>query len=54
MSVKIEMDMPKCCYTCPLSYLVHNLERDIIMCSFLGIGGYQAKRRKDCPLKEIK
>ena len=54
MTVKIEMYMPKCCYTCLLSYLVHNIEGDVIMCCFLGRGGYKTKRHKDCPLKEVK
>ena len=54
MTVKIDMYMPKSCYTCLLSYLVHNIEGDVIMCPLLGRGVCKTKRHKRCPLKECK
>lgn len=52
--IEIDMDMPKSCYTCLLSYLVHNIEGDVIMCPLLGRGVCKTKRHKRCPLKECK
>lgn len=51
--VKIDMDMPKSCCACPLSYITYNgFGSKVVFCSFLGRSGGETKRRKDCPLKE--
>jgi|GEM_PF-4728248 len=57
MTVKIEMDMPKGCATCPLCELVSYKQLPmVIICPItqkkVNLDIYEKKRRKDCPLKE--
>lgn len=56
----IDMDMPKGCWECPLvkESLTYNADIDglepIFRCGLSLKKLYKNKRRKDCPLKEIK
>ena len=59
MAVRIEMDMPKSCWGCPLvkESITYNADIDgyesVFRCGFSLKKLHKTKRRKDCPLKEI-
>lgn len=52
MAVKIEMDMPKSCWDCPLQIGTHMEEQCCI--SRCSTWKNNSKRHERCPLKEIK
>ena len=52
--IQIDVKMPQSCLDCPFSYIAHGVITDVVMCSYLGRGGYKTKRFDDCPLKEVK
>lgn len=58
MAVKIDMDMPKSCYDCPIRILVQKYDEilDTSTCAFLeqDVGDFMTERHEDCPLKECK
>lgn len=60
MAVRIDMEMPKSCWGCYLAKesFTYNADTDrlepIFRCVISLKKLYKTKRRKDCPLKEIK
>lgn len=60
MAVRIDMEMPKSCWGCYLAKesFIYNADIDslepIFRCGLSLKKIYKTKRRKDCPLKEIK
>lgn len=52
MTVKIDMEMPKTCAACELSYI--DADTSELICSYNDCPALYTDKLKDCPLQEVK